>query len=421
MSLNLTGTSLSSHPVPLPDARSWLSVAALMAMIGWGGNEFTPLLVMYREHGLTTVAVDALLAAYVVGLIPGLLVASALSDRHGRRPVMLVGGVASVVGSLLIALGPLAVTLLALGRTVCGLGIGIAMSVGTSWVKELSGPPYDLTSSSGTGARRASLTLTVGFAIGPGVAGVLAQWAPWQRVLPYLVHAVLTVPALVLVARTAIETRPQDSSERGLWQRLRVPKAGHRRFVSVVLPMSPWVFGAVAVAYVVLPQLVDDRVGDWALILSTALTVVTLAAGVAIQPLARRLDDVGTARACVVSMVLVAAGMAGAALAARLTWVWLTFAVAVLLGCAYGIAVVSGLLEVQRIAEPDELAGLTGVYYALTYLGFTLPLIMASLSVWFGYVQMLLGLAVLAVACGGIVFRAWSLHLPNTSATRSVN
>src|SRR3979409_1468098 len=38
--------------------------------------------------------------------------------------------------------------------------------------------------------------------------------------------------------------------------------------------------------------------------------------------------------------------------------------VAMLLGCAYGIAIVSGLLELQRMAEPDELAGISGVYYS---------------------------------------------------------
>lgn len=399
----------------VPERRAWLVVAALMCMIGWGGNEFTPLVVMYRAHGYSTVGVDALLAAYVIGLIPGLLVASALSDRHGRRPVMLVGGVASIAGSLLIALGPLGAGWVAAGRMVSGLGIGVAMSVGTSWVKELSTPDFDPRVTPGTGARRASLTLTVGFALGPGVAGILAQWAPWQRVLPYLVHALLTLPALIVLAVASIETRTEDPSDRPLWQRLRVPKASHARFLRVVVPLGPWVFGTVGVAYVVLPQMVDEKVGHWALILSATLTVATLSAGVLIQPVARRLDDVSTARACVVSMVLVTLGMAAAALAAHLALVWLTFAVGMLLGCAYGIAVVSGLLEVQRIAAPDELAGLTGVYYALTYLGFTLPLILAALSHWFGYPTMLLAVCALAAACTAVIASAWARHLPEPS------
>jgi hypothetical protein len=41
---------------------------------------------------------------------------------------------------------------------------------------------------------------------------------------------------------------------------------------------------------------------------------------------------------------------------------------------------VSGLLEIQRIADPDELACSSGVYYSLAYLGFLLPAALAGLS-----------------------------------------
>ncbi|GAB2828493.1 MFS transporter [Actinocorallia aurea] len=374
--------------------REWIVVATLMAMIGWGGNEFTPLLAVYREHGYSAVGVDALLAAYVAGLVPGLLIASALSDMRGRRPVMLVGGAAAVLGSLLIALAPFGAAPVAAGRLLSGLGIGIAMAVGTTWVKELSAG-----ASPGAGARRAATATTIGLAVGPGVAGALAQWAPWPRVLPYLVHVAVTLPFLAWVAARAVETRTHDDGPRSLRARLRVPAAGHRRFVRVVLPLAPWVFGTVAVAYVILPQLAEARSGGNGLLLATALTVLTLAAGVLIQPVARRLDDVSTARACVVSMLFVVTGLILAAAVAVSGQVWPTLIVAPLLGCAYGIAVVSGLLEVQRIAAPDELAGLTGVYYSLTYTGFLLPLALAALARWFSYPTMLLALALLALAC----------------------
>lgn len=38
--------------------------------IAWGGNEFTPLLVMYRQAGQSAASVDTLLFAYVLGIIP---------------------------------------------------------------------------------------------------------------------------------------------------------------------------------------------------------------------------------------------------------------------------------------------------------------------------------------------------------------
>ena len=41
--------------------------------------------------------------------------------------------------------------------------------------------------------------MTVRFALGPLVSGLLAQWAPWPRIVPYLPHIVLTVVVLIIL------------------------------------------------------------------------------------------------------------------------------------------------------------------------------------------------------------------------------
>lgn len=161
-----------------------------------------------------------------------------------------------------------------------------------------------------------------------------------------------------------------------------------------------------------MPAQVEGSLGRWALLFTTALTVATLGTGLLVQPIARRLDSASTARAIFVAMILMTLGVVAAALTAVTQWVPLAVLVALLLGAAYGIAVVSGLLEIRRIAEPDELAGLTGVYYALAYVGFLLPATLAGLSRWFDYPTMLLGVAVLAVVSTVMVGLASTKHLP---------
>ncbi|MCW2603560.1 MAG: transporter permease, partial [Pseudonocardiales bacterium] len=360
-----------------------------MFCIGWGGNQFTPLLVMYRERvGYSTIAVDIFLAAYVFGLVPGLLVGGPLSDLRGRKPLLIAGVIASMIGVFVLALGPTGAWALIVGRLLCGLSVGIGMAVGTSWIKELSQAPHDLLADAGSGARRAALSLTLGFAIGAGVAGSLAQWGPWHLVLPYIPHLLITAPLLVLLPRLGVETR-FDTLGGSLRSRLRVPAAGHRRFIRVVLPMAPWVFTSAGIAYAIIPQLESERTGSNALLYATALTVTALLTGALIQPIARRLDDVSSARAIVVSMVLMTLGAAGAAVVAHLRNPVLGFLVALTLGAAYGIAVVSGLLEIQRIATPDELAGLNGVYYSLAYAGFLIPSVLAALNEWLSYTALL--------------------------------
>jgi hypothetical protein len=377
------------------------AAAAAMFACGWGGNQFTPLLLLYRRTGgYSALSVDAFLGAYVIGLIPGLLLAGPLSDRHGRRRVMVVGTAASAVASAVLAFGADGPGPLYAGRLLTGVAVGIAMSVGSSWVKELSASSADTT----VGARRASLWLTAGFGLGAGVAGCLAQWAPWPTVLPYLVHIALTLPALALLPWVAETRRESGGPPRGILRDLRVPRHGRRRFRLLVLPMAPWVFGAAGLAYAVMPQLVDSRLGGWGLLYATALTVLYLGTGVAVQPLAKRLDRMdGGPDPAVVAMSVLAAGAAACAADAVLRSPLLALLAAVVLGAGYGIAVVTGLLEIQRMAPAEDLAGLTGVYYALAYAGFLLPTVLALLSAWVPYTLLLTVVALLAVACLGVI------------------
>ncbi|MDN6259571.1 MAG: MFS transporter, partial [Corynebacterium sp.] len=79
--------------------------------------------------------------------------------------------------------------------------------------------------------------------------------------------------------------------------------------------------------------------------------------------------------------------------------VWFLVPTAVVLGTAYGIMMVSGLREVQRIAGPGELGSLTAVFYALTYLGFFMPFVVSLIAPTVGYVPVFcVGAAVCAVS-----------------------
>lgn len=388
--------------------RPWLPVALGMLAVAWGGNEFTPLLVMYREgYGFSPVVVDVFLFAYVVGIVPALLVGGPLSDRYGRRPLMLPAPLIAAAGSLLIALGSHTAALLSAGRVLSGVALGLGMAVGGSWVKELS------VDSPTAGARRAAMSLTAGFATGAGVAGVLAQWAPWPDVLPYAVHIGLAVLATLALAGVRETVRNADRTT-PLRDDLRIPTAGHARFVTVVLPVAPWVFGAASVAYAVLPGLMADHAGAFPVAFSALLGVVALSSGFAIQALGRRIDTPSSARAVLVALAVVVVGMVLVAVAAQVLVVPMALLAAAVLGGGYGMAMVSGLQEVQRIAGPKDLAGLTAVFYSVTYLGFAVPALLALMveETALTYPQLFGAGVVLAAASFVVVARNSRRHLP---------
>ena len=79
---------------------------------------------------------------------------------------------------------------------------------------------------------------------------------------------------------------------------------------------------------------------------------------------------------------------------------------AIVFGSTYGLCLVAGLVEVQRIANDRALASLTAVFYALTYLGFAAPYGLA-VGAHFAAYSVLLGIgAILALATAVSVTRA---------------
>lgn len=376
---------------PAPDRttaerRAWWPVAAVLLAVAWGGNEFTPLLVMYREQGnMGDVTVDALLAAYVLGIVPALLLGGPLSDRHGRRPLLLPAAPISALGSLVLALDPTSPLLLAVGRVLCGVGLGLAMAVGSTWVTELSARAGER----GAGPRRGSLSLTVGFLTGAGVAAMLAQFGPWPTHLSYVVHAAGALAAGAWLLRVP-ETNPVlRRGDRGsLRDDLRITAVRNPRFLRVVVPLAPWVFGCGGSAYAVLPALLSGHAGDVPIAFAGALTVLSLGCGIGIQVVARRIDTPRSARASVAALSIVALGMGLAAWASATPSLALGVVAGVVLGLGYGLGLVAGLSEVARIAGPAQLAGLTAVFYSLTYLGFFAPMVLAWLHSTWSYGEM---------------------------------
>ena len=390
--------------------RTWWPVAVVLVAVAWGGNEFTPLLVMYRERGdIGPVTVDALLAVYVFGIVPALLLGGPLSDRFGRRPLLLPAAPVSAVGSLVLALDPANPVTLSVGRLLCGVALGLAMAVGSTWLTELSAATGDR----GAGPRRGSLSLTTGFLAGAAVAATLAQFAPWPTHLSYVLHAAGALVAGLALLRVPEACPRQRSEERApLMDDLRITAVRHPRFLRVVVPLAPWVFGCGGCAFAVLPTLLTDQVGSFPIAFAGVMAILTLGCGIGIQVVARRIDT-SSARASVVALVIVAVGMVLAAWTSVSLSLPLGVVTAVLLGAGYGLSLVAGLSEVARIAGPRELAGLTAVFYALTYLGFFAPMVLAWLGDTWSYGEMFGFGAVVVLLCLTVVVISSRTALPD--------
>ncbi|GAA4161508.1 MFS transporter [Gryllotalpicola daejeonensis] len=345
---------------------AWLRPAAAMFVVGYGANMFATLLDVYRG-ALSAVDVNGLFGAYALGLIPALILVAPLSDRFGRRLVVRGALLLSAVGSLMLLLAGDSFAGLLVGRVVVGVAAGSTFSPGTAWVKELS----DRAGRGSSGARRAAVALTAGFAGGPLLSGVLSQWVPLPEQLPYAVHVLLVVAAALYVWR-APETvshhpgRTRGASEVGAALRSRV-------FLRAILPTAPWVFGAASASLAVLPGQID--VGRFTEIASGITAAVTLGTGILVQSWARRLAQRSPRAPFQTGVAALVIGMLLGAATVLTHSPFLLAPAAICLGAAYGFLLVSGLNAVDALARPDDLATLTGIFYSATYVGFAFPLL----------------------------------------------
>lgn len=355
-----------------------------MFTVGYGANQFVPLLAVYRGTlSLSDTQATAIFGVYALGLIPGLLVAGRASDRFGRRRLMIAFAALSLLATTVLAGGQWGVEWLYAGRLLTGVVSGAAFTIGTAWIKELSGP--------GLGARRAGLALTAGFGVGPLVAGVLAQWAPGPLLLPYLVHLFLTLLALAALPRapeTRIRVRSGAPLSRApLWPR----SARTTRFRRITMLLAPWIFGSVTIVFTTLPAHGIGDVAGLQVAVPGLLAALALAAGYGVQSTGRRLHGVATARygdgraAAVASLAVVVLGCLTSAYATARPGLAAAALAAALLGAGYGLCLSTGLREVEETAAPDELGAVVSVYYSLAYTGLLVPYLLTFLAPQVGY------------------------------------
>lgn len=107
--------------------------------------------------GLTSVV----FAAYVAGLLPVLIGLGGLSDRVGRRPVLLAGLACAASATAIVWVWPTMQALLA-ARLLQGVGVGLGLGAGAAYLAELIGE----TMGSARAATVTAATTSLGFGSG---------------------------------------------------------------------------------------------------------------------------------------------------------------------------------------------------------------------------------------------------------------
>ncbi|MEV7800110.1 multidrug effflux MFS transporter [Microbacterium foliorum] len=199
----------SSSPVQSIGRRLLPSLLLLLTVFGPISMDlYLPALpALSAELGAVTSVAQLTVTACLIGLAAGQLIAGPLSDRFGRRGILLIGIVAYILTSVLCALSP-SIELLILARLVQGLAGGVGIVIATAAGRDVF---------EGKALIRfyGRLTVIGGFAaiVGPLLGGLLNTFTDWRGLFVFL--AVIGVAILVITLLVFGETLPAEQRTRG--------------------------------------------------------------------------------------------------------------------------------------------------------------------------------------------------------------
>lgn len=189
------------------------AVAALGGLLfGYDTGVISGALLFIKDVFHLSPAMQGLVAAIALaGAVAGAMVGGSLSDRFGRRMVILVTALGFIAGALLSAMAPELLTLLA-GRVVVGVAIGVASMVCPLYLAEIASAGQR-----GGVVSLNQLCITLGivasYLVGYALSGVADGWR-WMLGLGAVPGLVLALGMLAMPESPrwlAGHGRPQDA------------------------------------------------------------------------------------------------------------------------------------------------------------------------------------------------------------------
>ncbi len=354
-------------------------VAVSLFLVTVAVNLQVPLYRTYAQaagygNGLTAVV----FATYAAGVLPVLILFGGISDRLGRKPVILLSLVSTMLATLLVIVWP-NIHMLFIARLLQGVGVGLSFSTGTAYLAEILGNPT-------RAADYVGITTSLGLGSGALLTSVALLYN--NSLVPVSYWGVLAATLLCTACMMSMPNS-RNASRKKL---LRLPHfpTGTVRFSLAIA--ATWSVTGLIVA--ILPtELARHQLTAW------TGSVIFLAVGIGafFQPWARRLAP---ERSVKVGAVLIILAYVLLVVGVGLGIISLVLAGSAISGAAgLGFSYIGGLAAVTKAGGKERTRTVSG-YFLFAYLGLGLPTILI------GFLADTVGVLIALVGYGFVIIAA---------------
>lgn len=332
----------------------------------------TPLYPLYQQRdGFPVWMITVIFAAYAVGVVFSLFFVGHISDWAGRRRMLLIAVLVSVLSAVLFLVWSTPEGLI-VARLVNGVSVGVLTATATAHLGELraAARPDENSILAASVAGAANLG---GLALGPLAGGLFAEFLPNPLVLPHVVFLIaLIVAGIAVTAVPETVTPPETVHYRP--QRLAVPAASRGAFVAAG-------FGAFA-AFALLglftslaPTILGSTFEVTDHLVAGATTFGVFGAAAAGQVLLAR---VALRRQLVVATVSCGVGLLAVAVGALAPQLAVFILGGIVAGLGVGVLFKSSIATAAGLADPSRRGETLAFIFLIAYCGLALPVLVVG-------------------------------------------
>jgi predicted MFS family arabinose efflux permease len=336
----------------------------------------TPLWPLYQARdGFGTTTVTVAFAVMVIGAAIAFPTLGHLSDRFGRRRIVVPALLVAIVAALTLAFWPDLAGLL-IGRFLTGVAVGLMASTATAYLSDLHHEARPDRTGSAVPALVSTAANLGGLALGPLVAGALAEWAPAPLLTSYLLLAVLMAILLVLVLASP-ETVDTELKSRARPTRFAL-RDGQRTVFASAAAVGFFAFAVMGLFSSLGAIIVRGQLGITSHFIAGLAPFAAFAASAVAQLALVRLSRTSI---LITGTVLFPIGLALTALSLYRPALWLILVAAALAGGGAGLLFKAAVTQTAIAAQPESRAGVLAIFFVVAYLGMGLPSIAFSIVI----------------------------------------